>query len=135
LDEGIVLAHQSNKKILVDVYTGWCTWCKKMDAEVYTDKNVINLIDKHFIPVKLDAESSRPVSFQGKSFSEAEFARQVGVTGYPTTLFFDQNSNPITDMPGFAPADKFADVLGFIGQDYYKSISFQEYVSQHTSTP
>ena len=55
-DDGVLLAQQSNKKLLVDVYTDWCTWCKKMDAEVYTNPEVFKLINTQFVAVKLNAE-------------------------------------------------------------------------------
>jgi thioredoxin-related protein len=134
-NDGIDLARSSNKKVLVDVYTDWCTWCKKMDSEVYANKKVIGLLNEHFIAVKLNAESANLVSFKGNSFTEADLSRQLGVSGYPTTLFFDQNSNPITDLSGYAAPDRFARVLDFIGKDYYKTISFQEYVKNQPSPP
>lgn len=127
--EGVVLAKTSNKKILVDVYTDWCSWCKKMDVEVYTNKDIVKMIKSQFIAIKLNAESSAPVSYKGINRSEAEFARQLGVTGYPTTLFFDSQSNPITDMPGYAPEENFGKILAYIGGDYYKTISFQAFVA------
>jgi thioredoxin-related protein len=134
-DEGTLLARNSSKKVLVDVYTDWCSWCKKMDFEVYTNKEVRELLREHFIPVKLNAESGNPLSFRGNKISEADFARELGITGYPTTLFFDQNSNPITDFSGYAAPERFAKVLQFIGKDYYKTVSFQEYVASDSPRP
>ncbi len=131
--DGVNLAKTSHKKILVDVYTDWCSWCKKMDSDVYTDKEVVSRLNEQFILVKLNAESANRLSYKGKDFSEADFARELGVNGYPTTLFFDQNSNPITDFPGYAPPERFAKVLDFIGKDYYKSVSFQEFVERQPS--
>ncbi len=132
-NEGMALARSSNKKALVDVYTDWCTWCKKMDADVYTDKEVVRLLNEHFIAVKLNAESTNPVSFKGNNYTEADFARQLGVTGYPTILFFDQNSNPITNLSGYTPPDQLSRVLDFVGKEYYKTSSFEEYVKNQPS--
>jgi thioredoxin-related protein len=134
-NDGLSLARNSNKKILVDVYTHWCSWCKKMDSEVYTNKGVTRILREHFILVKLDAESNSPLTYQGKNLTEAEFAQNFGVTGYPTTLFFDPDANAITTLPGYAPPERFATILDFIGENYYKSVSFQEYVKSHTSLP
>ncbi len=129
-DEGVTLAKQTNKKLLVDVYTNWCTWCKKMDSEVYTNKNVVKLINEHFVASKLNAESSKEIFYKGKKLDESELARELGTTGYPTTIFFDQQSEPITSLPGYSPPENFVNVLGFIGQDYYKTISYQQYITQ-----
>ncbi len=133
-DEGVALAKQENKKLLVDVYTTWCTWCKKMDSEVYTNAHVIKAVNEHFIPVKLNAESEKTISFQGKALKESEFAHELGVSGYPTTVFLDPESLPITSVPGYSPADRFVHLIRFIGQDYYKTISFQDYLARSTST-
>ncbi|CUT04904.1 DUF255 domain-containing protein, partial [Candidatus Kryptobacter tengchongensis] len=38
--DGLKLAKSENKKVLIDVYTDWCEWCKKMDEEVYTNSTV-----------------------------------------------------------------------------------------------
>ncbi len=134
-DEGILLARNSNKKVLVDVYTDWCSWCKKMDSEVYTNKEVLQLLKEHFISVKLNAESGKTLSFRGNNVSEADFVRELGVTGYPTTLFYDQNSNHITNFSGYAGPERFANVLAYIGKDYYKTVSFQEYVASNSPRP
>jgi thioredoxin-related protein len=132
-DVGFNLAKNTEKKVLVDVYTDWCGWCKKMDSEVYTDREVVKLINDHFILVKLNAESGNSLTFRGKTLSEADLAHELGVSGYPTTLFFDYNANPITDFPGYAAPERFSKVLDFIGKDYYKTVSFQEYVQRQPS--
>jgi Thioredoxin-related protein len=100
-----------------------------------TNKEVLELLKEHFILVKLNAESGNALSFRENNVSEAGFVRELGVTGYPTTLFFDQNSNPITNFSGYAAPERFANVLEFIGKDYYKTVSFQEYVASNSPHP
>ena len=133
LDEGIALAKQSNKKILVDVYTDWCSWCKKMDKDVYTNPSVIGALNASFVVVKLNAESSKKVTFNNQKLTEEQFSRSAGVTAFPTTLFLDKNATPITALPGFVPADKFAKIIQFIGEDHYKTTSFQDFISRPPS--
>jgi len=36
-EEAIAANANNPKMILVDVYTDWCGWCKKMDKETFTD--------------------------------------------------------------------------------------------------
>lgn len=133
-DQGVSLAKQQNKKLLVDVYTDWCGWCKKMDSDVYTDPSVMRALAAKFVLVKLNAESNNNrVQYQGKQFSEAEFARAVGVSGYPSTLFFDSEGKPITLLPGFVPALKFVPILNYIGDNQYLTVSFDQYLSKQGS--
>ena len=37
---GLKEAGQLQRPILVDVYTQWCGWCKRMDRDVYTRSDV-----------------------------------------------------------------------------------------------
>ncbi|HTB31563.1 MAG TPA: DUF255 domain-containing protein, partial [Bacteroidia bacterium] len=39
-DEAVKLNEKHPRKILIDVYTQWCGWCKKMDASTYTDPDI-----------------------------------------------------------------------------------------------
>ena len=48
-------AKQEGKAMMVDVYTDWCAWCKRLDDDVYTDGKVI-AESKNFIPLKLNPE-------------------------------------------------------------------------------
>lgn len=126
-DEAVALAKRDNKKILIDVYTDWCGWCKKMDSEVYSNSSVASALSASFVAVKLNAESSKPFVFQGRSFTEESFAAGAGVTGYPTTIFLDSESTPITLVPGYITADRFVPILKYVGEDHYRSISFEEF--------
>jgi thiol:disulfide interchange protein len=40
-NEGYPLAKKEGKLILVDAYTDWCGWCKKMDRDTYANADVI----------------------------------------------------------------------------------------------
>ena len=126
-DEGVALAAKENKKVLVDVYTDWCVWCKKMDSDVYTNDGVGKALASNFIAVKLNAESSKDLTYNGQKIDETSFARAMGVTGYPTTLFLEPGARPITKIPGFLEAKEFSQILRFIGEDHYKTKTFDEY--------
>ena len=55
-DEAVAASKESPKKILVDVYTDWCGYCKKMDKGTFTDVDLAKYINENFSAVKLDAE-------------------------------------------------------------------------------
>ena len=39
-DEALSRARSEKRILLVDVYTDWCGWCKKLDREVFSDAKV-----------------------------------------------------------------------------------------------
>ncbi len=56
------------KKMYIDLYTSWCGWCKKMDASTFKDPVIVNIMNKYYYPVKMDAEMSEPIDFNGHTF-------------------------------------------------------------------
>ncbi|RZN42128.1 MAG: thioredoxin family protein [Methanosarcinales archaeon] len=60
-DEGMRIAQEQNKPVMIDVYTNWCTWCKELDRVVYIDPDVIKLSDE-FVCIKIDADQQRDLA-------------------------------------------------------------------------
>lgn len=128
-EQGLTEAKKANKKVLVDVYTDWCGWCKKMDSETYSDAGIADYLQKNYVLVKLNAESRRTQAYNGKQYSEQELAGGFGVTGYPTTLFLKPTGEAITVLPGYADASQFKTVLSYIAEDHYLTTKFQDYAA------
>ena len=102
--DAVESAKKSNKLIMVDFYTDWCGWCKKLDADTYTDKKVIALSEQ-IVTVKVDAEKEG-----------VEQAKKYGVTGFPTILFLNTEGKLEGKIVGYQAAATFADSLTkFIG--------------------
>ena len=129
-NKGLDLAKKSGKKVLVDVYTDWCGWCKKMDSSTYSDAKVKEYLKKNFIIVKLNAEGNEQLSYSGQSITPPEFTQGMGINGYPATLFLQSDGKPITVLPGYAEADMFLHVLSFIGEDHYQTKKFADYLAE-----
>lgn len=121
------LAKDNNKKVLVDVYTVWCGYCRKMAAETYPTPKVKNVVDDYFYTVRLNAESDRKIIYNGETFTEAELASAFGVSSFPTTLFIDTNGEPLGIQPGYMDANIFSQLLGFIGSNAFKTQSFEDF--------
>jgi thioredoxin-related protein len=129
-DAGLENAKASHKKILVDVYTDWCGWCKKMDKEVYSDSRVKEYLAKNFVTVKMNAEAEGTIHYKGKIYSPAQLASAFGVTGYPATLFLKDDSDPITLLPGYMEAPMFLHVLSFVAENQYEKKQFDQYLKE-----
>ncbi|EIM75847.1 thioredoxin-like protein [Nitritalea halalkaliphila LW7] len=111
-EEAVQASAAVPKLVLVDVYTDWCGWCKKMDKETFTDKDVIAFINAHFYPVKLNAESTdRSFEFRGKSYTEASIAKAMRVRSYPNFILMDARMENITQLPGYRKPKDFLESL------------------------
>ena len=106
---------ENNKKvILVDVYTDWCGWCKKMDKTTYSDEDVVKLIDKHFVPIKFNPEDKNTYKIDGHKVNGKELLgilAQNKKIGYPTTFFLFPKKREIQKVSGYVRPKKFEKTL------------------------
>ena len=139
LDEALKLNAKAPRNILIDVYTDWCGWCKKMDAETFNHPAIAKYVNKNFYPVKFDAESSEPVKFGDQTFvnqgggggarkSTHQFATALGVSGYPTVVYLTGDLKLIGAVPGFFTPEKIEPLLHFIVEEKYRNnTSLEDY--------
>lgn len=139
-EDALSLSNKQPKKIFMDIYTGWCGWCKKMDASTFKDPKVVSYMNQHFYAVKLDAETKDTITYKSKdyTFVPAYKSNEVaayllnGQMSYPTAVYLDEKSDPITAVPGFLTADQLLPILKYFGEDIYKTKKWEEYQSEGT---
>lgn len=91
LRRAIEAARADGKVIVADVYTDWCGWCKKMDQTIYSDPAIVAL-SRQEVFVKVNAEDGG----QGQNF-----AREMRVKGYPTTMILDGAGRLLSVAEGY----------------------------------
>ena len=52
-EQAVELSQKEPRKILIDIYTDWCGWCKKMDAATYMHPKIVEYINTHYYAVKV----------------------------------------------------------------------------------
>lgn len=131
---------QTQKLYFIDFYTSWCGWCKKMDAETFTDPTVAKILTKYYIPVKFDAESSveftwRGITYKGNAsnsgrkaphqFATSTLGKQIG---YPTSALFKADKSLLTVVPGYMKPTEMVQLLWFFASGDYEKYSWNNYV-------
>ncbi len=123
------------KKVIIDVYTGWCGWCKVMDKNTFTNAAVIKYINENYYAVKLDAESTKDIKIADKiyKFDETNKTNQAaiellqGKMSYPSIVYLDEKFNMIQPLPGYMDAKAFHQVITYIGDNNHKKEDFEKY--------
>lgn len=142
IEEALAAREKAPKKIVVDMYTDWCGWCKVMDRDTFTDSAVIDYINNHYYAVKLNAEKQPSFTFKGhvfnlldvggKSINEFVLAVTNNQPSYPSLTYIDEEGGILTVVPGFQKPSNLLPILKFLGEDKFKSMKFDEYVNQST---
>ncbi|MCB0720536.1 MAG: DUF255 domain-containing protein [Bacteroidetes bacterium] len=118
----------SDKKVLVDIFAPWCSWCAKMQKEAYMDEEVLSYLREHFVAARLDISvENDTLTYSGMQLPSAYLAAGFGAEGTPTTVFLTASGDYITRLPGYASPSDFLSVLKFIASDSYLTQSYEEF--------
>ncbi len=125
--EEAVEAHQKEpRKWVIDVWTSWCGWCKRMDATTFSDSIVANYINENFYPVSLDGEYKKDIVVGDKTFKFVAEGRRGyhelpatlmnGKMSYPTIVFLNEQMQNLGPVPGYKSAKDFHPIIQFMHQ-------------------
>jgi thioredoxin-related protein len=142
LEEALEKSKTEKRKLLIDVYTDWCGWCKHMDETTYTDPTVVKYLNEHYYAVKFNAEQERDILFRDKTYrfkrspnggrGHHELAAEwlQNRLSFPTTVILDEQAATIQPIPGYLDASKMAAIIHYFGGDNHKKTPWETFERQ-----
>ena len=114
-DKAVKLSKKSGKPILAD-FTGsdWCSWCKKLKAEVFDTAGFKKWAEKNVILLELDFPRSKALPAALKAQNQG-LAQKYAIRGYPTVLFLKADGSVI-GKSGYMPGGPSAWVQNAVEQ-------------------
>ncbi|HXN65194.1 MAG TPA: thioredoxin domain-containing protein [Candidatus Acidoferrales bacterium] len=112
-EEAFSRARSEDKPILLDIGAVWCHWCHVIDRESYENPEIAALINKLFIPVKVDRDERPDVDAR----YQAAISAVSGQGGWPLTGFLMPDGRPFFGGTYFPPEDA-------MGRPGFKRIMF-----------
>lgn len=131
LKEAIEMNREEPRKFMVDVYTDWCGWCKRMDATTFSNEEVASYVNAHFYPVKFNAEMKDSLTLGERTYHFIDNGRRgyhevaailtKGRLSYPTIVYLDEELRHISVEPGYKTAAQLSQKLIYFKEEKYKA--------------
>ncbi|MBK8805505.1 MAG: DUF255 domain-containing protein [Bacteroidales bacterium] len=144
-EEALEKQKTNPKKIIVDVYTDWCGWCKHMDKTTFSDPSIAQYINAYYYAVKFNAEGNDTINYKGKVYTNSMLGKldrngnpikksshDLAVSllqqrmSYPSIVYLDDSSNVIAPISGYRSAKDIQPFLVFFAENLYKYINLQK---------
>jgi uncharacterized protein YyaL (SSP411 family) len=100
-------AKETGRPILLSISAVWCHWCHVMDETTYSHPGIIDLINREYVPVRVDNDV-RP-----------DINQRYNMGGWPSTAFLTSGGDILTGAT-YMPPDQMADALSKVAV-YYKT--------------
>lgn len=94
-DEALKKAQEEKKDLFVDFYADWCGPCKAMANEVFTQTEVGEYFNAHFVCVQVNVEAKE----------NNEIAKKYNVTALPTMVFISREGKELRRIQGAVPPE------------------------------
>ena len=87
----LALARRTNRLLFVSIGYSACHWCHVMAHESFASPRIAQLLNEHFIPVKIDREERPDIDRQYMDFVQAT----TGGGGWPLNVFVTPELEPV----------------------------------------
>jgi len=110
--EAFERAHREDKPIFLSIGYSTCHWCHVMEHESFESREVAEVLNRHFVPIKVDREERPDVDRVYMTFVQAT----TGSGGWPMSVWLTPSLQPFYGGTYFPPASKwgrpgFIDIL------------------------
>lgn len=100
-DATVQKARDEKKLLFVSIGYFACHWCHVMQRESYQNREIAEILNKNFIPVKVDRELNPALDSRLIDFVEAT----RGYSGWPLNVFITPQGHPLVGMVYLPPTD------------------------------
>ena len=108
------------KKVFIDFYADWCSPCLKMQRDVFTNPEVIAVLNEHYYAVKMNVESTDTIHFGYQKFINKRAKKRNPIHEIPLLLASQK------DKPFSLPALIFMDEQFKATARYFQSLNAEQ---------
>ena len=109
-----------SKKVFINFYADWCTYCKEMEATTFKNVKVARLLNEEYFPVKMNIESRDTIHFGNQLFVNKRTSKINAIHEIP--LLMASRKNKPFSLPAFVLMDEHFNAIAryfqFIDADH-----------------
>ena len=96
--KGLAQAKEEKKLVVLD-FTGsdWCSWCVKLNKEVFSKKEFKDYAKDNLVLVELDFPNSKPQSAELKAQNQ-KLQKEYRIEGYPTIIVLNSQGKKVGEL-------------------------------------
>ncbi len=109
-EEAFARAKREDKPVFLSIGYATCHWCHVMERESFEDQDVAEVLNRHFVSIKVDREERPDIDDQYMTVSQM---MMEGGAGWPLSLFLDPDKKPFYAAT-YIPRQARSGMLGII---------------------
>lgn len=98
-----------------------------MEEGPFSSTQIVQYTNEHFIPAKIKTTNNETFKTPFGEMTTGQLAGSLRLRGVPAIYFFDSESKPVFNVPGYVPEDIYQMILRYVAEGHYKNKSFQEF--------
>ena len=90
-------------KLLLLAFSGsdWCSWCMKMEREIYSDRKFVSKAKRRFVLVMIDSPQNKSILSSLAAKQNPGLVEKFGISGYPTTIIARPSGEVVKRFGGY----------------------------------
>jgi len=102
-EEAFKRARDQDKPIFLSIGYSTCHWCHVMEEESFENKEIAELLNRHFVPIKVDREERPDIDRVYMAFVQAT----TGSGGWPMSVWLTIDLKPFFGGTYFPPSSRY----------------------------
>ncbi|MBU1043961.1 MAG: thioredoxin domain-containing protein [Candidatus Omnitrophica bacterium] len=102
-DEAFEKAKKEDKPIFLSIGYSTCHWCHVMEDESFSNQEIANILNQHFVAIKVDREERPDID----NYYMKAVMTMIGQGGWPLNVFITPEKKPFFGGTYFPPENKF----------------------------
>ena len=127
--EDVADAARDKKRLLVYFGQDGCPYCKLLMQTTFAETRIVDKVRRQFVPIALNLWGDREVTWtDGRTMSEKELGRRLGVQFTPTLLFFNEKAEVVLRLNGYQPPHRMDATLDYVAAKLESKQPYADYM-------